>query len=45
MGMLTIDAEPGLFAFDPRRTALVMIDMQRDFIDHCSPRSCPPPSS
>jgi len=31
--MLTIDARPGPFRFDPRRTALVMIDMQRDFIE------------
>ena len=33
MGMLTIDARPGPFGIDPRRTALVMIDMQRDFIE------------
>jgi biuret amidohydrolase len=31
--VLTIDALPGPFVFDPRRTALVMIDMQRDFIE------------
>jgi nicotinamidase-related amidase len=31
--MITIDARPGAFSFDPRRTALVMIDMQRDFIE------------
>src|SRR5438270_11486865 len=30
---LTIDARPGPYTFDPRRTALVMIDMQRDFIE------------
>jgi nicotinamidase-related amidase len=33
MSMLTIDAEPGPYSFDPKRTALVMIDMQRDFIE------------
>lgn len=31
--MITIDAQPGPFAFEPARTALVMIDMQRDFIE------------
>jgi biuret amidohydrolase len=31
--MITIEAQPGPFAFDPARTALVMIDMQRDFIE------------
>ncbi len=31
--MKTIDALPGPFAFDPTRTALVMIDMQRDFVE------------
>ena len=31
--VLSIDALPGPFVFDPRRTALVMIDMQRDFIE------------
>jgi len=30
---LTLDARPGPYTFDPRRTALVMIDMQRDFIE------------
>src|SRR5436190_5091509 len=33
MGMIMIDARPGAFRFDPRHTALVMIDMQRDFIE------------
>ena len=33
MSMLSIAARPGAFAFDPRHTALVMIDMQRDFIE------------
>jgi nicotinamidase-related amidase len=27
------DADPGPFTFDPRRTALVIIDMQRDFVE------------
>ena len=31
--MLTIEAQPGPFTFDPERTAVVMIDMQRDFIE------------
>src|SRR5437764_11426219 len=30
---ITLDARPGPYTFDPRRTALVMIDMQRDFIE------------
>jgi nicotinamidase-related amidase len=33
LSLLTIDARPGAFMFDPRHTALVMIDMQRDFIE------------
>jgi nicotinamidase-related amidase len=31
--MLTIAAQPFAFSFDPHHTALVMIDMQRDFIE------------
>ena len=31
--MLTVAAQPTPFDFDPARTALVMIDMQRDFIE------------
>ncbi len=31
--MLTIDALPGPFVFDPKHCAIVMIDMQRDFIE------------
>lgn len=31
--MITINAQPTPFSFDPARTALVMIDMQRDFIE------------
>jgi nicotinamidase-related amidase len=31
--MLTIPAQPSPFEFEPRHTALVMIDMQRDFIE------------
>lgn len=30
---LTVSAQPGPFTFDPAHTALVMIDMQRDFIE------------
>jgi nicotinamidase-related amidase len=33
MGMIMVDARPGPFEFEPRHTALVMIDMQRDFIE------------
>jgi biuret amidohydrolase len=33
MSKLTVDALPGPFSFDPKRTALIMIDMQRDFIE------------
>ena len=32
-GRLRIKAEPYEFAFDPRSAALVIIDMQRDFVD------------
>ena len=31
--MIDVPAEPYAFAFDPGRTALVVIDMQRDFIE------------
>jgi len=31
--MAKVDAEPYEFDFDPRRCALVIIDMQRDFVD------------
>ena len=31
--MTTVEAQPGPFTFDPAHTALVMIDMQRDFIE------------
>lgn len=31
--METVQAEPYPFAFDPRRCALMIIDMQRDFVD------------
>lgn len=31
--MLTVDARPGPFAFDPARTAVLLIDMQRDFLE------------
>jgi nicotinamidase-related amidase len=30
---IAIDADPGPIAFDPARTALVVIDMQRDFLE------------
>jgi biuret amidohydrolase len=33
MPLLTIDAEPDPIAVDPARTALVIIDMQRDFLE------------
>jgi nicotinamidase-related amidase len=33
MPRLTIDAEPAPIAVDPARTALVLIDMQRDFLE------------
>jgi biuret amidohydrolase len=33
MTKLNIDAEPGSIAIDPKRTAIVMIDMQRDFLE------------
>ena len=33
MGMITVAAEPEEIALDPRRTALVIIDMQRDFLE------------
>ena len=31
--MATVDARPGPFTFDPATTALVVIDMQRDFME------------
>ena len=31
--MLRIAAQPGVFEFDPARTALVLIDMQLDFLE------------
>jgi biuret amidohydrolase len=33
MKKLNIEAEPGKIAIDPARTAIVMIDMQRDFLE------------
>jgi len=33
MPNLTLAAEPGPIAFDPARTALILIDMQRDFLE------------
>lgn len=30
---ITVPADPGPFGFDPARTALVLIDMQRDFVE------------
>lgn len=33
MATVTVKAEPYEFAFDPERTALLVIDMQRDFVD------------
>ena len=33
MGVVTVEAEPGAITFDPKRTALLMIDMQRDFLE------------
>jgi nicotinamidase-related amidase len=33
MGIKTVDAEPEAFRLDPDRTAVVMIDMQRDFLE------------
>lgn len=32
-GVVSIDAEPEAIPFDPARTALVIIDMQRDFLE------------
>lgn len=31
--MITVNAQPWAYTFDPKKTALVMIDMQRDFIE------------
>ena len=33
MSMVSVAAEPYAFAFEPRNCALVIIDMQRDFVD------------
>jgi biuret amidohydrolase len=32
-GLVMVDAEPEPLAIDPRRTALIVIDMQRDFLE------------
>jgi nicotinamidase-related amidase len=32
-GTVTVEAEPGPFRLDPARTALLLIDMQRDFVE------------
>lgn len=31
--MITVEAEPFAFSFDPARVALIVIDMQRDFVE------------
>jgi nicotinamidase-related amidase len=31
--LISVDADPGPYQFDPARTALVLIDMQRDFVE------------
>ena len=33
MGQIVIDADPHAIAIDPARTALIIIDMQRDFLE------------
>jgi len=33
MSLSTMNAEPYEFEFDPRTTALIVIDMQRDFVE------------
>jgi len=33
MSKVTINAEPGPIAIDPAKTAIIMIDMQRDFLE------------
>lgn len=33
MGELAVDADPGQFRFEPAHTALLVIDMQRDFVE------------
>ena len=33
MEQKTMDAEPYELEFDPKKTALLIIDMQRDFVD------------
>ena len=33
MATITIQAEPGALSIDPTKTAVVMIDMQRDFLE------------
>lgn len=33
MDIITVDAEPQAITFDPQRTALLIIDMQRDFLE------------
>ncbi|HEY0998003.1 MAG TPA: hypothetical protein VGD83_00065 [Streptosporangiaceae bacterium] len=44
--MATIAAEPFDLDFDPATTALVIIDMQRDFVSpRCSPLTSAPPAT
>jgi hypothetical protein len=31
--LLTVEAEPYSYTFDPATTALIVIDMQRDFVE------------
>ena len=38
MRAVLVEAEPGPVAIDPRTTALILIDMQRDFLE---PGGCP----
>ena len=43
--MITVDAIPYPYQFDSRHTALVVIDMQRDFVEEgglavCSAMTC-----
>ena len=41
MAQKAMPAEPYAFTFDPQSTALLIIDMQRDFVAHPSTRRRP----
>ena len=37
---MIVDAKPYEYTFDPEKTALLVIDMQRDFCEHGASERC-----